>query len=276
MSKKRYLQKNAFPLTAFLVSVSGFAFFYLIPFVVSAVYAFTKNPIQKDFVGLKNFSSLFSNEFFLRGLSNTCLFMLSAIPVGMICSLLLALALQRLSKSNGIAAAVLTVFFLMPLVVPSAAVVNYWTKWISEDKAEYYFFIIVLIYVWKNMGYNAILFMTGLQGIPEEYYQCAAVFGANGWQQFWKITRVYLTPVFFLTFIMSFVNAFKIFREVYLIWHDYPPKEVYLLQHFVNSTLLSMHYEKLVSAVYVLTLGIVGVVGVAFLLERKYSRELSV
>lgn len=274
MNKKRYVQKNAFPLTGFLVSVSGVAFFYFIPFVVSAIYAFTKNPIQKDFVGLKNFSNLFSNEFFLQGLSNTCLFMLSAIPIGILCSLLLALALQRLSRKFAMAGNILTVFFLVPLVVPSAAVVDFWTKWIYEDKTQYAFWMIILIYVWKNLGYNAILFLTGLQGIPEEYYQCAAVFGANGWQQFWKITRVYLIPAFFLTFIMSFVNAFKIFREVYLIWHDYPPEEVYLLQHFVNSTLLSMHYEKLVSAVYVLTMGIVGVLGVTFLMERKYSKNL--
>lgn len=270
---RRKSRDNAFPRFALLVSVIGFSVCYLIPFVTSAVYAFVNNPIQKKFVGFKNFIALFQNSFFLDGLRNTSLFMLFSIPLGMVTSLLLALVLQRYCNGGRF----FLVLFLVPMVIPSAAVVDFWAGifdkvgMLNGDGA---FLLIVLIYVWKNLGYNTVLFLAGLSAIPQEYYQCAAVFGANSRQCFWKITMVYLTPAFFMTFLMSFVNSFKIFREVYLIWHEYPPENVYLLQHFVNSTLLSMHYEKLVSAVYVLTAGIVLFVLAAFYLEGKFYRKL--
>lgn len=198
--------------------------------------------------------------------------MLVAIPLGMVTALLLALVLQRCCDGGKI----FLVLFLVPMVIPSAAVVDFWTAFFAGKgvlNGDGALALIVLIYAWKNLGYNTVLFLAGLSAIPQEYYQCAAVFGASGWQCFKKITMVYLTPAFFMTFLMSFVNAFKIFKEVYLIWHEYPPKNVYLLQHFVNSTLLSMHYEKLVSAVYVLTLGIVLILVAAFYLERKFYQK---
>lgn len=274
MNRKARIKKNRFPLFALGISVAGFVTFYLIPFVVSSVYAFTKNPIQREFVGFKNFIDIFQNRFFLLGLKNTAFFMLFAIPLGMCLSLLLSLALKRLSGASNL----FSVLFLIPLVVPSAAVVDFWrglfegSSIMSGDGAIW---LTVAIYVWKNLGYNTVLFLAGLNAIPEEYYQCAAVFGANAWQRFRQVTFVYLTPAFFLTFIMSFVNSFKIFREVYLLWHDYPPESVYLLQHFVNSTLTSMRYQKLVSGVYVLTAVIVLIVAISFYFERRFYKKLS-
>lgn len=268
------MKKNAFPRFALGISVAGFSVFYLIPFLLSSVYAFTKNPIQKDFVGIKNFVDIFQNPFFLNGLKNTVLFMLMAIPIGMLLALLLSLALKQLgSMGNRLA-----VLFLIPLVVPSAAMVEFWTNLFADSpllSGKGALYLTVLLYVWKNLGYNTVLYMAGLSAIPKEYYQCVAVFGAGSWQKFWHVTRVYLTPAFFLTFLMSFVNSFKIFREVYLLWHEYPPENVYLLQHFVNSTLLSMHYERLVSAVYVLTAAMVVVVAGSYSLERRFYRRLS-
>lgn len=268
------MKKNRFPIFALGVSGIGFSVFYLIPFLFSCIYAFTKNPIQKEFVGLKNFIELFENRFFLLGLKNTVVFMLIAIPLELILSLFLSLCLKKLAGAGKF----FSVLFLIPLVLPSAAIADFWMGmfqdsilWTGKGAA----FLTIMIYIWKNLGYNTVLFLAGLNAIPEEYYQCASVFGANGWQKFWNITFVYLTSAFFINFIMSFVNSFKIFREVYLLWHDYPPESVYLLQHFVNSTLLSMHYQKLVSAVYVLTGGIVLIVAVSFYLERRFYKKLS-
>lgn len=289
MKQEKYHQRNRkFPVIALLVSVSGFAFFYLVPFVIASGYAFVDNPVRKKFVGLQNFRELFQNAFFLQGLSNMVRFMALAIPLGMVAALLLALVLKELPRWGNL----LAVFFLIPLVVPSAAAVQFWGRvfaeegmlntllarfgltgpaWLSGDSALW---VIVVIYIWKNLGYNAVLFLTGLYAIPEEYYQCAAVFGANAWQRFRQITLIYLKPSFFLVLLMSFVNSFKIYREVYLIWNEYPPERVYLLQHFVNKTLLSLHYQRLVSAVYVLTAGIVLLVAFFCYRERKLADRL--
>lgn len=279
---------TVFPVAALLISLSGFALFYLIPFLVSAVYAFVDNPIQMNYVGFQNFIDLASNEFFMRGMKNTLIFMGCAIPLCMLCSLFLAILLKKLGKWGGL----ISVLFLIPLVMPSATIVRFLmdifgphgglNEAISLVKPTeilwmetgYMRGIMVLLFVWKYLGYNTVLFLTGLYGIPEEYYQCAAVFGADKRQQFFQVTLVYLTPGFFLVFIMSFVNSFKIFREIYLLQGDNPTKCIYLLQHFVNNTLLSMNYQRLVSAVYVLTLLIGLVVMVTFRLERKISENL--
>lgn len=278
----------SFPVLALGVSLAGFALFYLIPFLVSARYAFVDNPVQKNFVGMKNFTALFQNEYFLLGLRNTAVFMSAAIPLSMGCSLLLALAIRRLGRFGGVFA----VIFLIPLVLPSAATVNFWGRLFAENgvlnsllvrlgmngqdwlQSGYAMGVMVLLFVWKNAGYNAVLFLTGLSGIPKVYYQCAAVFGATKRQQFFHITMVYLIPSFFLVFLMSFVNSFKIFREVYLLQGSFPHESIYLLQHFVNSTLLSMHYHRLVSSVYVLTLGIGAIVSVAFRMEYRMAENL--
>lgn len=188
----------SFPVTALGISLAGFALFYLLPFLVSARYAFVDNPVQKNFVGMKNFTELFQNEFFMRGLKNTVIFMAAAIPLSMVCSLLLALAIKRLGKWGS----VFVVLFLIPLVLPSAATVNFWGKLFAAHgvlnhllsqagvqgpdwlQSHYAMGVMVFLFVWKNLGYHAVLFLTGLSGIPEEYYQCASVFGATKRQQF--------------------------------------------------------------------------------------------
>lgn len=260
----RRKHKDIFPAAALLASLGGVALFYLFPFLVSVVYAFVDNPIQMKFVGFKNFRELFGNPFFLLGMKNTLIFMGFALPLGMVCSLALALELKRLGKWGRL----LSVIFLIPLVMPSATIVGFLLNF------HRYRMMIILLYVWKYLGYHTILFLTGLYGIPEEYYECAAVLGAKRRQMFFHITLVYLTPSFFLVFMMSFVNSFKIFREIYLLQGDSPDKHVYLMQHFVNNTMLSMNYQRLVSAVYVLTLLIALVILPTFRMERKMAENL--
>ena len=264
------MKRNIFPRVALAVSLSGFLIFYMLPFFVSLCYGFVDNPIRRRFVGLQNFTELLQNPFFLRGASNMVLFMMGALPVSFVFSLILALVLKRLSSKGDIVA----VLFLVPYVLPSAAVVRFWMD--MADRGAWLYrhpmLLIILIYGWKNMGYLAVLFLTGLYSIPEEYDQYARVLGANGWQRFWYITWVYLRPATWVVWIMSLVNSFKIFKETYLMWGDYPPKEVYLLQHFVNSTLLSLHYQKLVCAVYLLAAVIVCLVA-AGVYEIQRTRE---
>lgn len=279
--------KHGFSILALGISVGGFLCFYFLPFLGSFWYAVTNNPIQQEFVGAENFTKLLTNEFFLLGFKNTLYFMVLSIPIGMILSLLLALAVKQCRGFTGI----LTLLFLIPLVLPSASIAQYWwglyldvlngirsvvgMETVLELSVWESRFFMVSIYVWKFMGYNMVLFQAGLYGISEEYYQCASLFGAGVWQRFWHITRVYLTPSFFIIFIMSFVNCFKIFREIYFVYGGYPAEGMYLLQHFMNSTLISLNYQKLVSAVYLLTLLVAGIVIAAFGMERRVSRELT-
>ena len=131
-----------------------------------------------------------------------------------------------------------------------------------------------IIFIWKNIGYNMALYISGLSSIPEQYYEYADVEGAGILWKFKNITWVYLTPTTFLVFIMSFVNSFKIFKEIYIITGEYPPDGLYVLQHYMNNMFLSLNYSKLASAVYILTIVIVFFVACLFRTERKLSEHL--
>lgn len=270
------------------ISFIGFSIFYLFPFLFSFSYALIDNPIRRQFVGMQNFIELFHNPYFLKGLRNTAVFMVISIPLNMLCSLGIAVFINKLGKLNRW----FSLVFLIPLVIPSATTAFFWKNIFSQYgvlnkilavfgiqgidwiQSEYGLCVMILIFLWKNIGYNMTLFLSGLSNIPEEYYECASVEGAGKAWQFGKITWTYLTPTTFLVLIMSFVNSFKVFKEIYIMTGEYPPDSLYLLQHYMNNMFLSLNYSKLVSAVYILTVIIVIFVAGIFKTENRISRNL--
>jgi len=286
--KIRKMRKNMIPLVMLGISFLGFALFYLLPFLLSSAYAMVDNPIRMKPVGLQNFRELFQNPYFMRGLSNTAVFMGISIPLNMLLSLLAALLVNQLKKWSSF----LGLVFLIPLVLPTATVAFFWEnifdlhgmlnrflaalgiEGIDWLQSKYALLVMVLVFLWKNIGYNMALFINGLNNIPEEYYECASVEGATSLWKLCKVTLVYLTPTAFLVFIMSFVNAFKVFKEIYIMTGQYPSDSLYLLQHYMNNMFLSLNYPKLVSAVYILTAVIVVLVVCVFGAERRVSKNL--
>lgn len=284
----RISKKNKLPLLMLGVSFFGFAVFYLFPFIFSFSYALIDNPIRKEFVGIYNFTELFENEYFLTGLKNTIIFIVISIPLNMALSLGAAVLVNRKTQFNRW----ISLIFLIPLVIPSAATAFFWQNifgihgilnkclsvfgisgkdWMQNGTG---LVIMVIIFLWKNIGYNMALFVSGIHNIPEQYYECASVEGAGAFWKFRKITIVYLSPTSFLVLIMSFVNSFKVFKEIYIMTGQYPPDGLYMLQHYMNNMFLSLNYSKLVSAVYILTVVIVMVVACLFRVERKASEKL--
>ena len=141
-------------------------------------------------------------------------------------------------------------------------------------QSKYGMLVMIFIFLWKNIGYNMALFISGLNNIPEEYYECADIEGANWFYKFTRITLLYLMPTIFLVLIMTFVNSFKVFKEIYIITGEYPHESLYVLQHYMNNMFLSLNYSKLVSAVYILTIVIVFFVAMVFKAENKLAEDL--
>lgn len=282
-------KKNRIPFFMLAVSFIGFSCFYFIPFVVSFGYALIDNPIHAKFVGGQQFIELFKNQYFLQGLNNTVRFMVVSIPLNMFLSLLLALGLFRQKKGQKI----IILLFLIPLVLPSATTAFFWEKLFSEYgvvnhfllrfgiegidwfQSKYGMVIVTIIFLWKNIGYNMILFFSALHNIPDDYYEYAKIEGANRWQCFYKITLVFLQPTMLLCFIMTFVNSFKVFKEIYIITGEYPHESLYILQHYMNNMFLALNYPKLVSSSYVVTAVIVVIVLVIFRLEHHISKDFT-
>lgn len=245
-------------------SLAGVLIFFLIPFIGGFFYAVVDNPVSGHFVGLKNFIDLLHNEAFLRAAANTVIFTSISVPLNIVISLILAL----LIKSAGQPGKTMQVFFILPLVVPVASVAFFWqlvftdngllnnllntcglpaVAWLNTAWSR---LVIVIVYLWKYIGYNIVLYLFALGNIPSEYYESADIDGAGRWQKFRHITLVYLTPAIFFVFIISMINSLKVFRETYLIAGQYPEESIYMLQHYMNNMFLSLDYQKLTSAAY--------------------------
>ena len=112
--------------------------------------------------------------------------------------------------------------------------------------------IVLLLFLWKNLGYNMILFLAALNDIPREYMEVADLDGASAWQKFIYIKIRYLSPTILFVAIMSLINSFKVFREVYLLTGDYPYDTLYMLQHFMNNTFKALDYQKLSAAAIIM------------------------
>lgn len=283
---KAKIFKNKTALIFIAPSISGFAVFFLIPFLIAVYYSLVDNPISGNFVGLSNYTDLLSNQVFLKAISNSIIFTVISVPLNILLSLGIALILNK----NIYCRNFIRMSFIAPLVIPIASVVLIWQVifdfkgslnglviflgFSSVDwmKSEFSRFVVLIVYLWKNAGYNMILLLAGLQNIPGEYYEAADIEGAGSWTQFFRITLVYLTPVLFFVFVISIINSFKVFRETYLISGSYPYDSIYMLQHYMNNMFISLDYQKLTSAAVIMAIFISLLVVIMFIVERKISR----
>ena len=112
----------------------------------------------------------------------------------------------------------------------------------------YAFWILVFSYIWKNLGYDIVLWIAGLSGISENIYEAARVDGAGEWKCFISITLPNLLPSLFTISVLSLLNSFKVFREAYLVAGNYPHESIYLMQHLFNNWFLDLDLDKMAAA----------------------------
>ena len=141
-------------------------------------------------------------------------------------------------------------------------------------KSDYCMVVIVSLFLWKNLGYNMILFMAALSNIPRELLEVAEVEGASAAYQFFHIKLRYLSPTVLFVTILSIINSFKVFREVYLMSGDYPYDGLYTLQHFMNNTFKSLNYQKLSAAAVMLALVMVVIIALLFRVEDAFGKDV--
>ncbi|WP_214626570.1 carbohydrate ABC transporter permease [Paenibacillus agaridevorans] len=283
MKIQRLARREFLVALGFLIpSLAGFAVFYLIPFAQSVLTSFQDRLGPGSFT-LSNYRELFLSSSFQKAATNTFLFTAISVPLLLVLSLGLALLLnQRVFFRDWLRTA-----YVLPLVVPVASIVLVWQilfdwngalnavlqhfgssriDWMKSDWAG---LVIVLIYVWKNIGYNVVLFLAGLQNIPDQYYEIADLEGAGRMRKL-SITLTYLTPTTFLVVLMSILNSFKVFRETYLVAGAYPHDRIYMMQHYMNNMFLSLDIQKLSAAAVLMAASILVLVAVLFRTERAF------
>lgn len=269
-------------------SVLGVIVFFVVPFIVVIYYSLVTNGISPSFAGLDNFVSLLKNGAFQLAAGNTLKFSAVAVPLAVILPIVLALMLEaRIPLKSQF-----RTFFLSPIMVPVASVVLIWQvifnyngtlnaflsnfgvdkiDWLKSDLSLW---VVTVLFLWKNLGYNMILFMSGLANIPRELLEVADVEGASPWYSFFAIKMRYLSPTILFVAILSMINSFKVFREVYLLTGDHPPEGVYMLQHYMNNMFNSMDYQKLSSAAIIIALFMIVLIAILFKVEDRFGKDV--
>ena len=271
-----------------LPSLLGVGVFFILPFGVVVYYSMIDGVASRNFVFLKNFTRLFQNSAFRMASVNTLKFSAMAVPLAVVLSILLALMLEcRIPMKSQF-----RTFFLSPMMVPVASVVLIWQVLFNYNgtvnqflalfgvekidwlQSEYSMIVVLLLFLWKNLGYFMILFMAGLANIPKELLEVASVEGASELYKFFNIKLRYLSPTVLFVTILSLINSFKVFREVYLLTGDYPYESLYMLQHFMNNTFRSLDYQKLSAAAVVMALVMVVLIALLFRIEDAFGKDV--
>ena len=269
-------------------SLLGVGIFFILPFCVVVYYSLIDGVGSKNFVFLQNFIKLFDNSAFRLAAKNTLSFSAMAVPLAVILSMGLALMLEsRIPLKSQF-----RTFFLSPMMVPVASVVLIWQvlfnyngtvneflmlfgadkiDWLQSQFAPV---VVLLLFLWKNLGYNMILFMAALNNIPKELLEVADVEGAGEMYKFFAIKLRYLSPTVLFVTILSLINSFKVFREVYLLAGSYPYETLYTLQHFMNNTFDSLDYQKLSAAAVLMALVMVVIIALLFKAEDWFGKDV--
>lgn len=265
-----------------LPSLSGVMLFYLIPFVDVVRRSFVQ-AVGTGFAGIDNYRQVIGNQAFLLAVGNTLRFVLVCLPLLLALSLGAALLLQGQKRGRHLFKGA----YLVPLAIPAASVVLLWQllfdnqglwngilaffhlagrDWMNTDAS---FGILVFSYIWKNLGYDVILWIAGLQSVASSIFEAAKVDGAGALKCFWYITLPNLRPVAFTIVILSFLNSFKVFREAYLVAGSYPQERIYLMQHVFNNWFSELSVDKMAAGSVLLCLVITAFV---LLLHRSWGK----
>ena len=241
----------------------GCLVFYAVPFGMVAWYSMVNGSgYSQRFTGLAGYLQLLRNQVFRMAMGNTLRFLVIGLTLILVISYAIALFLKTKIEKHQVLQSVVLLPYVMPVVgtvllvdvlfseaglanqILSAMGFPLW-DWLHSENA---FWVVVILYLWKNTGYSVILLLSGLGTIPDEHYAAAALDGATGWQQFRYITVPQMWYSVFFAGVFSLINAFKCFREIFLIGGTYPDESIYMLQHFINNCFEKLSYSKMAVA----------------------------
>lgn len=253
---------------------AGFLLFYGYPFVLVLRQSLRRGAGKNaQFVGLEIIADTLRSSGFRLALGNTVKFLAVVLPAILVLSFAIALTLRAQMSSRDVLRSVVLLPYLMPVVGAAFMVDSFLAQGgmlsrlaaacggIAQNLLDSpaAFWAVVLLYLWKNTGYSVILLLAGLNTIPPSYYEAAQLDGAGKWQLLRYITMPQMWYSLYLAGVFSLINAFKCFREIFLIGGEHPDRSMYMLQHFINNVFEKMDYSRLSAASMVLFLVLVAV-----------------
>jgi putative chitobiose transport system permease protein len=251
--------------------------------VLQAIYlSFTDYDIigSPNFIGLKNYEQLWKDQLFWKVLFNTLIYMVVAVPSLVILPLFLAILVNQKLRGIQFFRAAYYVPVIVSVVVAGIAwkwiyaengLLNYFTSIFSSVKIPWLtnsstaIFAIIAVTIWKGLGYYMVIYLAGLQTIPQDLYEAAAIDGSDGWRKHVDITIPLLKPYITLVTVISAIAAMKVFEEVYVMSRGGPANS--------SKTIVYYLYEKGFSS---LEMGYASAIGVVLFVVVFVLSVLSV
>ncbi|XID96160.1 carbohydrate ABC transporter permease [Paenibacillaceae bacterium WGS1546] len=246
-----------------LPSLGGFLVFTLIPVLLSLLLSFTSWNFLSGigsihFIGLDNYVRMWDDTRFIASLRNNALFTLAVVPSVMLLSLLAALALNR---SVYLKSAIRLMIF-MPYVSSIVAVSIVWGILLNPSQGPVNALLrslgiadppgwlassawalpaVILISVWINVGYNMIIYLAGLQGIPKDLYEAASIDGAGAYRQFRNVTLPMLSSTTFFVMITTIISSFQVFALVFILTQGGPGTATSVITFYIYQVAFSFY-----------------------------------
>jgi multiple sugar transport system permease protein len=250
------------------INLLGFLVFSFLPVLASLGIAFTDWSLLRGprFVGLANVERLFDDPLFWRTLRNTAYFVAGFVPLITVLAFFLAVFLNRPLRGIGL---LRTVYFLPSITLlvsvaliwhwlldPHAGIINWGLRAVGLPAPEWLASqtwampTLIMVAVWQDVGYFAIIYLAGLQAIPSFLYEAAEIDGANAWQKIWHITIPLISPTTFLVLVTSLITGWQVFALPFLMTEGGPANSTNTLLLYIYQqafTSLRMGYASLMS-----------------------------
>ncbi|MFW5686705.1 MAG: carbohydrate ABC transporter permease [Halanaerobium sp.] len=235
-----------------LPNLIGFLIFVFIPLIASLFLSFFSWDLVNTpvFIGFDNFIKMFNEPLFRKTLINTIYYTVGVVPLTVIFGMLLAVLVNSVEKGF-----LYKFSFFMPYLIPMVGAALIWQsiympnfgiltylldligvaspQWLSDP--SWAMPAIIIMSVWKNIGFTFIVLLAGLQGIPKRYYEAARIDGATSIQQFFNITVPLLTPTIFFTVVISMIDSFKVFDQAFILTQGGPANSTKTLVYYIYS-----------------------------------------
>ncbi len=226
----------------------GFLILYLMPFAISVVLSLQRRTLFWGALSLDNYRAVLASRAFALAVRNNAIFMLVAILAIMFISFILSYALYSIRAEKW-----LTLAFVLPICIPSAAVIGFFRNLFSVGYSSvldgvFGMLVVVLLFIWKNIGYNILIFLAGFSNIPVAHYESAEIDGAGKLQILRYIVFPQMLSTIGFALIVSILNSYKVFKETYLLQGNYPAQNIYMLQNYLNNKVMKFEIGELTAA----------------------------
>ena len=267
-SARLHSEERKTALIALLPSLVVFALFTVYPVIYSLYLSFFDCSLlggPRTFVGLGNYAKMFANADFRVSMANTVKYAVGTVPVGAALSMLAAVLLNQKIRGRGF----YRVAYFMPVVTSMVAVAIVWTwmfdpyyglfnallerigidgpAWLADPRWSLP--AVIILGIWKNLGYNMVIFLAGLQDVPTEYYESAEIDGAGAWQKFRYVTMPLMRGSIGFVLIMSTIKSFQVFGQVYVMTGGGPMNSTMVLVYYIYRQAFEFYRSGYASAV---------------------------